>query len=272
MTTNPHIPGDVYHTPADLPRDLMDRLCLGGSAWYYHLFSRVIVRSRSEALAGTYDLAAWAQASRDIMEALERCGARFHIDGLEHVRQLDRPAVFISNHMSTVETVVFPCLIAPYRPATYVVKHSLTTMPIFGPVMRSRDPIAVGRTNPREDMQKVLTEGQAKLEDGTSIIIFPQSTRQIVFAPDKFNSLGVKLARRAGVPVVPVAIKTDFWAPGTLIKDFGPLKRELPIHIRFGAPMEVEGNGREQHQAIVDFIVQNLAEWNAALTSTNGPS
>ena len=46
----------------------------------------------------------------------------------------------------------------PGRPVTFVVKESLETMPIFGPVMRSRKPVTVGRENPREDMQKAFDQ------------------------------------------------------------------------------------------------------------------
>ncbi len=260
--------GDTYTTPADLRRDLRDRLCLGGSLWFYLMHARLMLESRSNALADRYDAAAWARASRDIMRALERCGARFHVSGLDHIRNVDGPVVFISNHMSTLETQVFPCLIAPIRPVTFIVKKVLTTMPIFGPIMRSCDPIAVNRVNPRDDMQTVMTEGVNRIEGGTSVIVFPQSTRQLLFTPAKFNSLGVKLARRAGVPVIPVAIKTDFWRPGKLIKDFGPLDRSQSVHIEFGAPMEITGNGRDQHQAIVDFIRRRIIEWGGEVDET----
>ena len=258
---NPFFPDDTYDTPPDYPRDVGDRLCFGGSAWFYVVLLRAYLESRSEVVVGTYDAAAWARSSRVIMSILERCGARFHIEGLDRIRELDGPVVFISNHMSSVETMVFPCIIAPFTPVTFVVKESLVHMPIFGPILRSSDPITVGRDNPRQDMQKVLTGGVEKLAGGTSVIIFPQSTRQVQFEPENFNSLGVKLARRAGVRVLPVAIKTDFWGNGKLVKDLGPLYRSLPIHMRFGEPMTVEGNGREEHQAIVAFIEENLGKW-----------
>lgn len=264
MRTNPYFPDDRYETPADLRRDVLDRLCFGGSAWFYTLIMRVVVKARSQALAGTYDAAAWAESSRDVMSALERCGGRFHITGIDNIARLDQPAVFISNHMSTVETMVFPCLIAPFRPVTFVVKKSLETVPLFGPVMRSRRPVTVGRESPREDMQTVLTEGARRLEDGTSIIIFPQSTRQETFDPERFNSLGVKLARRAGVPAVPTAIKTDFWGNGRLIKDFGPLDRRQPIHMSFGEPLTVEGAGKDEQRAIIAFIEDHLDRWSPA--------
>jgi len=256
-------PDDHYDTPADSPRDLMDRLCCGGSFWFYLLHSRLIMESRSHALNNRYDDATWARASFDIMRLLERCGAHFHISGLDHLRAADGPVVFVSNHMSTTETQVFPCLIAPIMPVTFIVKRSLTSMPIFGPIMRSRDPVTVGRENPREDMVTVMTDGVAKLKAGTSLIVFPEATRQDRFRPEKFNSLGVKLAKRAEVQAIPVAIKTDFWRSGRLVKEFGPLDRSQPIHIEFGAPLRIEGNGRDEHAGIVEFIRSRLTNWGA---------
>jgi 1-acyl-sn-glycerol-3-phosphate acyltransferase len=106
-----------------------------------------------------------------------------------------------------------------------------------------------------------MTEGQQKLKEGTSVIIFPQHTRRNDFRPEEFNSLGVKLAQKAGVKVVPMAIKTDFWENGKIIKDLGINRRTIPVFIKFGEPITVKGSGKEEHQFIVDFIQQNANEW-----------
>lgn len=127
--------------------------------------------------------------------------------------------------------------------------------------MRSRDPIVVARKNPREDLQTVMTRGKELLAKGTSVIIFPQSTRSAQFIPEDFNSLGVKLAKAAGLQVLPVAIKTDFWGNGKFLKDIGPIDRRKPIHMEFGKPFSIEGNGKEEHNRIVDFISAHLREW-----------
>jgi 1-acyl-sn-glycerol-3-phosphate acyltransferase len=80
-----------------------------------------------------------------------------------------------------------------------------------------------------------------------------------------FNSIGVKLAKAASVPVVPLAMKTDIFENGAWIKDFGPFFRERTIHMRFGESMSVSGNGREEHHRIVEFIAQNLREWGGRI-------
>ena len=65
------------------------------------------------------------------------------------------------------------------------------------------------------------------------------------------------------MPVVPIALKTDAWGEGSLIKDVGPIDPKLPVHVRFGAPVEIR-DGREEHTAIVDFIKNSFDAWKAA--------
>ncbi len=64
----------------------MDRLCFGGALWFHVIHSRVLIKSRSQALKGIYDDANWASTSYDILRTFERCGARFHVSGLDHLR------------------------------------------------------------------------------------------------------------------------------------------------------------------------------------------
>jgi 1-acyl-sn-glycerol-3-phosphate acyltransferase len=167
--------------------------------------------------------------------------------------------------MSTLETFTLPGTLVPIRPVTFVVKQSLVDYPIFGHVMRSRDPITVGRTNPREDLKAVLEGGTDRLARGISIVIFPQTTRRPVFDPAEFNSIGVKLAKRAGVPIVPIALKTDAWSNGTLAKDYGPIKPSRTAHFAFGPPLAVTGRGEAEHEEIVRFITRHLIIWGGSV-------
>lgn len=251
---------DTYDTPEDTPRYLLDRLV--ATRWNLYLpYIAVVIRAWSLATRGRYDDAAWVASSWAIFRIVERCGGRFHLRGLDTLRRHRPPAVIISNHMSAAETQLFPCMIAPFFPVTFVVKRSLVTHPIFGPVMRSRDPIVVSRKDPRRDMETVLTRGKSLLARGISIIVFPQATRRVEFVPEQFNSLGIKLARAAGVPVIPAAVKTDFWGNGRLLRDFGPVDRSKALYVAFGPAREVEGTGKTAHHAVVEFIQSRLQEW-----------
>lgn len=256
-----YFPGNEYHTPEN-QRSIWDKLAFGTRIYFVIQYIRLLFSNRKKALSGKYDMAAWAHASYEVMRKTEQSGAKYHISGLDFMHNVEGPVVFVSNHMSTLETMVYPCLIAPEIPTTFVVKESLMTAPIFGPVMRSRNPITVKRKNVREDLMAVMIQGQQKLKEGTSLIIFPQSTRTVDFKPEEFNSMGIKLAQKAKVQVVPMALKSDFWGNGKLIKEFGPLHRNEHVHIEFGAPFYVTGNGKEDHERVTQWIIERLKTWN----------
>ncbi len=250
--------GDAYHTTSEKGWALLRAF---PSFFFYCQDSVIVWKATWRAKRGRYDTAAWAASSRDVMRALESVGVKFEITGIDNLRTLDTPGVFIANHMSILETFVLPGIIASFRDATFVVKQSLVEYPVFKHVMRSRDPITVTRTNPREDLRAVLEGGERRLKAGISIVVFPQTTRTTVFDPMDFSSIGVKLAKKAGAPIVPIALKTDAWGNGRYLKDFGRIRPSAKVHFAFGKTLWVRGRGREEHEAIVRFISDKLAEW-----------
>lgn len=228
---------------------------------HYRRFLGIVYKASRQAKRGEYDDAAWSDSSLDVLCSLEAAGMRLKVTGFDHVKQLGTPYVLIGNHMSVMETMVLPGLLRPIRPVTFVVKESLLTTPVFGYVMRSRDPIAVGRSSPREDLKAVLEGGVDRLKRGISIIVFPQTTRTHSFDPEQFSTIGVKLARKAGVPIVPAALLTDAWENGKRIKDFGKLDPSKEVRIELAEPMHVQGRGTEEHEKIIQFINEKLTDW-----------
>jgi 1-acyl-sn-glycerol-3-phosphate acyltransferase len=232
------------------------------AAFYADLF-RIVLRSGHRAKQSRYGDYDWAASSFEVLRAIERAGVRIEITGVDNFRNLDGPCVFISNHMSTFETFVLPAIVEPVKDTTFVVKQSLMTYPVFGPVMRSRKPVTVGRENPRDDLTAVMEGGTERLAAGRSIIIFPQTTRTNVFDPKLFNTIGVKLARKASVPVIPVALKTDAWSNGRFLKEFGRIYPSRRAHFCFGEPLVIKSRGTEEHNVIIDFIRRKLEQWGA---------
>lgn len=223
-----------------------------------------VIRSANMAKKGIFTDGDWAKSSLNIIRALERCGCTFDIRGMETLCHNPQPCVFIANHMSTLETFVLPTLIAPYQRVTFVVKKSLVEYPLFKHVMRSRKPVLVNRTNARADLKAVLTQGVERLHSGISVVVFPQTTRTGGFAPESFNTIGLKLAQKAGVPVVPLALKTDAWENGRLLKDFGRIVPARTIHFEFGPSIAADKLDKSAHADIIDFIQERLHKWEQA--------
>ena len=212
-----------YHSPEKEHLSFKEKILLDNRLYFILKYAAIVLRTRKEAIRKVYDTKAWTDSSFEIFRFIENTGGKFHITGMENITKSAGSVLFISNHMSTLETMILPSIIGPHKELTFVVKESLVKHPLFGDVMRSRNPIVVGRTDPRKDLEAVMNGGVELLHNGISIVIFPQSTRSVEFKPEEFNSLGVKLAKKAGVDVVPIALKTDFWGNGKWIKEVGPL-------------------------------------------------
>ena len=249
---------NAYHSPNRRIPGLIRRF----PGWFFYpRIISIVWNAARLSKRGTYSGAEWVNSSLNTIKALESVGVSIAIEKFSAFRDLNTPCVFVGNHMSTLETFVLPAIIRPYRPVTFIVKKELIEYPVFKHVMIHCDPVVVGRSNPREDLKMVLEGGKQRLDDGVSMVVFPQTTRSNKFDPQKFNTIGIKLAQRAGVPVVPFALRTDAWGNGKWIKDFGKIDPSRPVHIQFSDPIRIQGNGREEHETIIQIISNKLEEW-----------
>lgn len=221
-----------------------------------------VFRASAAAKRGQYGDRQWSDHGLYVMRALESVGVDFEITGVEHLERLAGPAVIVGNHMSTLETAVLPAIIQPIRPVTFVVKQSLIDYPVFKHIMRARRPIAVTQTDARHDLKTMLVDGAARLADGISVVVFPEGRRCPAFDPRRFNTIGVKLAHRAGAPIVPMALYTNAWALGWgRLNDFGRINPAEKVRFAFGPPLDVGGRGSDENRALVEFIEAHLERW-----------
>jgi 1-acyl-sn-glycerol-3-phosphate acyltransferase len=254
----------TYHTQ---PRHIFFLARLFPSLFYYPHLIYTVVRYSGLAKQGKYGDEEWWRSSLAVMLALETVGIEIEITGLNRLTTVAGPCVFIANHMSTLETVCLPGLIQPYKDCTFIVKRGIVEYPVFKHIMLARDPIVVDRQNPREDLKVVLEEGASALARGRSIVVFPQTTRTLIFDPEQFNTIGIKLAKRANVPVIPIAVKTDAWGIGAKIKELGRIDPSKKVRMAFGSPLEIKSRGADEHKQVVGFIQQQLQEWQQSATS-----
>jgi 1-acyl-sn-glycerol-3-phosphate acyltransferase len=232
---------------------------------YYVKLIASLTHASFYARRGLLDDEKWSRYSHRILEIVESVGGKVQITGLEAVAHHGGPIVFIANHMSLLETLMLASMVQPFSRVTFVIKEELRHYPVIGRIMKALKLIAVSRQNPRDDFKVVMRAGCDFIAGGGSIFIFPQATRTVEFDVQAFNTLGVKVAARAGVPVVPVAIKTDFQRNGKFIKDMGPIDPKKTLHFKFGEPLAVEGNGHRAHECVVDFITENLKAWGGTV-------
>ncbi len=262
---------DTYDTDPNHKHVLADRLLLNSRFYFYFHNFKIFTDSGRLGREGRLDGVNQILQSNRNVKLVEDCGGRIHIAGLDNLRALNgRPVVMMGNHMSLLETALLHAIVRPHLDFTFVIKQELMKIYGFRDIMTALESVCVGRANPRDDLKAVLNEGAERLSRGKSMIIFPQSTRSVDFDPEKFNSIGVKLAKKAGVEVLPFALKTDFTAPGKLIRDLGPVDRKKLVCFEFGKPMKIEGGGKEELQKTIDFIQDRLADFKRREAEISG--
>lgn len=115
---------------------------------------------------------------------------------------LQHPYVVVSNHQSLGDIPVVSIL--PWE-MKWVGKKSLFELPVMGWLMRLAEDIPVDRTDPRSRASVVL-RARRVLEQGCSVMFFPEGTRSKDGRIKRFHDGAFRLAIEAGVPVLPVAL------------------------------------------------------------------
>jgi 1-acyl-sn-glycerol-3-phosphate acyltransferase len=152
------------------------------------------------------------------------CGVNIEVRGADNVS--GQPVLILANHQSAWETYFLQLY---FRPVTTVLKRELFRIPAFGWALRLMRPIAIDRSSPREALRQMMRQGQARLSDGMSVLIFPEGSRKLPGAKTKYARGGAGIAIAAGVDVVPIAHNAgSHWParsftkqPGTIVVSIG---------------------------------------------------
>ena len=206
----------------------------------------------------------WAHYCFAALRKAEAFGTKVTADGWENRRDYEGPVVYLCNHLSTLETILLPFVLLTFGPFNVVVKASLSHLPALERAAEHMGLVPIGRTSPREDLMTIFRVGGERIAKGISFLIFAQGRRQPVFERKGWSSIGAKLAEKAGVPVMPIAVKTDIQPTRPngkgWFKDFGTVDPSKDIRLRCG-PVQ-KGTSREMHAASFDWIKAQLDEWN----------
>jgi putative phosphoserine phosphatase / 1-acylglycerol-3-phosphate O-acyltransferase len=129
-------------------------------------------------------------------------GIKLAVKGEEHL--VNRPAVFILNHQSNADALIAVKLLR--KGIRGVAKKELQKMPIIGQVMQITGTIFLDRAD-KEKSIEAMKPAVESLQNGTSIVIFPEGTRSYDYTLGKFKKGAFHIAMQAGVPLVPIVLK-----------------------------------------------------------------
>lgn len=183
-------------------------------------------------------------------------GARIEVERPSAVDPA-RTYVVVSNHGSLADIPVLCHL--PWE-MKWLAKAELFRVPVIGWMMRLAGDIPVQRDD-RARATAALREAGRTLKAGCSLMVFPEGTRSRDGEVGPFTSGAFHLARRAGVPVLPVAIEGSAQCLPQGSWRFGPA---ASVRVRVFPPVEpskTAGDADALRDHVRQLIVGQLAEW-----------
>jgi 1-acyl-sn-glycerol-3-phosphate acyltransferase len=132
-------------------------------------------------------------------------GVRVKVKGLE-LLDPKQAYVFVSNHRSYLDTAAM--FIYTGRRIGLLAKKELLKVPVLGVGMGFVNVMAIDRTN-RESAIRTTEAAAQRIKSGVSFAVFVEGTRAQPGELLPFKKGAFYMARQAGVPVVPVAIKNS---------------------------------------------------------------
>jgi long-chain acyl-CoA synthetase len=201
---------------------------------------------------------------------LTRLFAWIRVEGRERLESVDAPVIFAANHQSHMDTpVILAALparlryrVAPamakeffkahFNPAQYGIAARLTSSVNYylAALFFNAFPLPQREAGARQTLRYI---GDV-LEDGFSVLIFPEGQRTDTGAMDRFRPGVGMIAARLGVQVVPVRID----GLDRVLHHTWRIARPGRVRVAFGAPLRLTGDDYEALAKQVEDAVRAL--------------
>jgi 1-acyl-sn-glycerol-3-phosphate acyltransferase len=170
--------------------------------------------------------------------------------------------LMLSSHQSHLDPLLLG--LATDRRLSSLARSSLYAFKPFGYVITALDAVPIDREASTLTAMKAVIR---RLQGGAAVAIYPEGTRTRDGRLGEFKSGFALLARRAGVPIVPVAIVGAF--------ECWPRTRLLPrpgrIRLEFGHVLTVDEVSRMDERELFAECTRRIAELDARARAARDP-
>lgn len=161
-------------------------------------------------------------------------GTELIVEGREHIP--DCAVLFVGNHRSYFDVVSSYTVMR--RKTGYIAKKEMKPIPLLNLWMTGIGCLFLDRKDAREGLKTIL-KAISDLKAGTSLVIYPEGTRNR--GADgrmllDFKEGSLKIAQKAGCPVVPMAILGS----AEVYEKHRPWIRGAKVLLRFGEAIDLK--------------------------------
>jgi 1-acyl-sn-glycerol-3-phosphate acyltransferase len=131
-------------------------------------------------------------------------GVELVVYGAEHMPNSEAGCVVMANHASYADIVAL-FIALPVIPG-FMAKRELLKVPFLAAALRAGGHVIVDRSQ-SDQAKKAIESAARQVREGRTVLIFPEGTRGDSESIGDFKSGGFRLARTAGVPIIPVGLR-----------------------------------------------------------------
>ena len=205
---------------------------LGLSTLLFGLLALLTIPIVGPKLAGRLCGGAWSKLICYMTPVFVSCRGKQNIEKKQSY-------VIVANHESQYDIVVlYGWLGVDFR---WVMKKELRKIPILGFASEKLGHIFIDRSNTKKAIQS-LEQAKATIQNGTSVIFFPEGTRSTTGELGVFKKGAFKMACDLGLPVLPVTISGTRSIVATKSLMLFPGKATLTVH----PPVSSEGKSESE--------------------------
>jgi len=197
------------------------------------------------------DVLVSSMASKWARDLLRLAGAKVKVIGAENV-PLNDAVLFVSNHQGNFDIPILLGFIN--KPKAFIAKIEMLKMPIIRTWMKQMNCVFLDRHNLRQSL-RVMNEAAENLKKGYSMVIFPEGTRSKGKQMGEFKAGSLKIAAKANVPIVPVAIKGSF----KLMEQNGFIIKPAEVEVIISEPIETTDLSKEQINGLSEKVCTVIA-------------
>ncbi|MBB6455369.1 1-acyl-sn-glycerol-3-phosphate acyltransferase [Salirhabdus euzebyi] len=159
------------------------------------------VVSKNELPPNELDKVIFALPRRWAQKTIKRSGSTVNVVGNEKFP--DGPVLIVANHQGNFDIMALLGYLE--KPFGFIAKIETKKVPFARTWITCMHGIFIDREDRRQSV-KAFKDGIETLKSGHSLLIFPEGTRSKGSQTLPFKSGSLRLATKAGVPIVPVAI------------------------------------------------------------------
>lgn len=184
---------------------------------------------------------------------LKLINASIKVTGTENIPQT--PCLFVSNHQGFLDIPII--LSSLDRTVGFIAKKELTKFKLVSYWMKQINCIFINREDIRESI-KSINKGSELLNNGHSMVIFPEGTRSKGPRIGEFKKGSLKLALKSKVPIVPIAIDGSYKLREGNVHS---MIKSANVNVTICKPIYTDSLSREDRESLSDTIKSEISNY-----------